>query len=107
MNKRMIIILASLFAANLALAQTPASAGKDATPAIAASGNCEASAVSKAGKPLYGAAKAAFIKKCEGENKPATADKSTQQSKMAMCNKDATGKKGAERKAFMKDCLSK
>ena len=32
---------------------------------------------------------------------------SEQQNKMATCNKDATGKKGDERKAFMKDCLSK
>ena len=31
---------------------------------------------------------------------------SSQQSKMSMCNKDASGKKGEERKAFMKDCLS-
>ena len=31
---------------------------------------------------------------------------SSQQSKMGMCNKDATGKKGDERKAFMKTCLS-
>ena len=30
-----------------------------------------------------------------------------QQSKMTTCNKDATGKKGDERKAFMKQCLSK
>lgn len=30
----------------------------------------------------------------------------TQQSKMATCNKDAAGKKGDERKAFMKECLS-
>jgi hypothetical protein len=30
----------------------------------------------------------------------------SQQSKMASCNKDATGKKGDDRKAFMKDCLS-
>ncbi|MFM8464532.1 MAG: PsiF family protein [Burkholderiaceae bacterium] len=30
-----------------------------------------------------------------------------QQNKMATCNKEATGKKGEERKAFMKDCLSK
>jgi hypothetical protein len=30
----------------------------------------------------------------------------SQQNKMASCNKDATGKKGDERKAFMKDCLS-
>ncbi|TAM43061.1 MAG: phosphate starvation-inducible protein PsiF [Burkholderiaceae bacterium] len=32
--------------------------------------------------------------------------KTAQQSKMASCNKDAAGKKGDERKAFMKDCLS-
>jgi psiF repeat len=32
--------------------------------------------------------------------------KSPQQNKMAMCNKDAVGKKGDERKAFMKTCLS-
>lgn len=30
-----------------------------------------------------------------------------QQNKMAVCNKEATGMKGDERKAFMKDCLSK
>jgi hypothetical protein len=29
-----------------------------------------------------------------------------QQTKMALCNKDAVGKKGDERKAFMKQCLS-
>ena len=29
-----------------------------------------------------------------------------QQNKMATCNKDANGKKGDERKAFMKECLS-
>jgi hypothetical protein len=29
-----------------------------------------------------------------------------QQEKMAACNKDASGKKGNERKAFMKECLS-
>ena len=32
--------------------------------------------------------------------------KTPQQQKMAACNKDATGKKGDERKAFMKTCLS-
>jgi hypothetical protein len=30
----------------------------------------------------------------------------SQQNKMTACNKDATGKKGDERKAFMKECLS-
>ncbi len=32
--------------------------------------------------------------------------KTDQQSKMATCNKDAVGKKGDERKAYMKECLS-
>ncbi len=32
--------------------------------------------------------------------------KTPQQTKMAMCNKDAADKKGDERKAFMKTCLS-
>jgi hypothetical protein len=31
----------------------------------------------------------------------------SQQDKMRLCSKQATGKKGAERKAFMKTCLSK
>ena len=30
----------------------------------------------------------------------------SQQDKMRNCNKQATGKKGAERKSFMKTCLS-
>ena len=32
--------------------------------------------------------------------------KTAQQTKMTNCNKDAVGKKGDERKAFMKECLS-
>lgn len=36
----------------------------------------------------------------------ATAAKTAQQSKMVTCNADAAGKKGDERKAFMKECLS-
>lgn len=39
---------------------------------------------------------------------PGTSERAptAQQNKMTTCNKDATGKKGDERKAFMKDCLS-
>lgn len=33
-------------------------------------------------------------------------EKPAQQSKMKTCNDEAAGKKGDERKAFMKDCLS-
>jgi hypothetical protein len=36
----------------------------------------------------------------------APAAKTVQQGKMATCNKDAADKKGDERKAFMKECLS-
>lgn len=36
----------------------------------------------------------------------ATPAKNTQQSKMTTCNKEAVDKKGDERKAFMKECLS-
>ena len=35
-----------------------------------------------------------------------TAAAGSQQNRMKECNKQATGKKGAERKAFMKSCLS-
>ena len=38
---------------------------------------------------------------------PATPVKISQQDKMRLCAKEATGKKGAERKTFMKNCLSK
>ena len=34
------------------------------------------------------------------------AETNGQQTKMTTCNKEATGKKGDERKAFMKECLS-
>jgi hypothetical protein len=36
----------------------------------------------------------------------ASAPAGTQQSKMVSCNKEATGKTGDDRKAFMKSCLS-
>jgi hypothetical protein len=51
-------LIACLFAASLLFAQV-ASAASD----------CESKAVSKAGKPLSGAAKTSFIKKCEADAK--------------------------------------
>ena len=39
-------------------------------------------------------------------NVAASAPMTAQQSKMGDCNKKATGKKGDDRKAFMKSCLS-
>lgn len=101
MNKLIFTALVSIFAANVALAETPAAAPTG--------DSCEAKAVSKDGKPLAGAAKAAFIKKCENENKTdeVKSAKTAQQEKMKTCNKEATGKKGDERKKFMSECLKK
>ncbi|HLA33276.1 MAG TPA: PsiF family protein [Rhodocyclaceae bacterium] len=108
MRQLLVLAVPVLLASQLALAQAPAA------------GSCEAKAVSKDGKPLSGAAKSASIKKCERETAAAapvapvakappaaTAPaKSSQQDKMKECNKQAEGKKGDERKAFMKECLS-
>ena len=56
-----------------------------------------AAAKPKAAKPQGGAITAAA---------PAAPVKISQQDKMRLCAKQATGKKGAERKTFMKGCLS-
>ncbi len=57
---------------------------------------CEAKAVSKDGKPLAGAAKASFIKKCQSDVKAACEAKAVSES----------GKKlsGAAKNSFMKKC---
>ncbi len=49
----------------------------------------------------------AFMKECLSKKPeaPAEAPKNSQQSKMATCNKYASGKKGDERKQFMSECL--
>jgi hypothetical protein len=44
--------------------------------------------------------------KTQGTITSAAPEKVSQQDKMRACSKQATGKKGAERKAFMKTCLS-
>ena len=113
MNKLIFAALAStLFATNVVLAETPAAAP-------AAAGTCEAKAVSKEGKPLAGAAKAAFMKKCEKDSKggdgkteeaktpaatpaPAAAAADTCEAKAV----SKTGKPlaGGAKTAFMKKC---
>lgn len=98
MNKLIIAALTTLLMTGIAYAQTPA--GDD---------NCEAKAVSKEGKPLAGAAKSAFMKKCMRESKPddVRSAKITQQEKMKECNKEGVGKKGEDQKKFMSECLKK
>ena len=57
---------------------------------------------------LGAAALMAHATEGKADAKPAAvAASGGQQSKMKQCNADAKGKKGDERKAFMKECLSK
>ncbi|HEY3537184.1 MAG: hypothetical protein ACTHJZ_03730 [Trinickia sp.] len=96
--------IVSMFATGVALAQTAASA--PAAPAAAAStmkgGDCESKAVSKDGKPLSGAAKASFMKKCERDAK---------KSMSAQCESKAVGKDGkplhgAAKTSSVKKCMA-
>ena len=48
----------------------------------------------------------AFSMSAFAADAPASAPKTAQQQKMTDCNKQATGKTGDDRKAFMKTCLS-
>lgn len=82
MNKLLAAAVVSLFAANLAFAKPPAKDDAKNAPAApsmpaaaAAAGDCESRAVGKNGKPLHGAAKAAFMKKCTGGTGPVGAAK--------------------------------
>jgi hypothetical protein len=93
---------ASLFAANFAFAQAPAGAAT----------GCEAKAVSKDGKPLAGAAKNAFMKKCMGgsENEGKTKGESKDKPSVASgCEAKAVSKEGkplagAAKAASIKKC---
>jgi hypothetical protein len=69
-----------------------------ATPAFAA-GDCEAKAVGKDGKPLAGAAKASFMKKCEADGAAAPS---------AACEKSAADKKlaGAAKTSHLRKCAA-
>jgi hypothetical protein len=69
---------------------------------VQANPECEAKAVGSNGKPLAGAAKSAFMKKCMGEAMP---------TEHAECAAKAVGKDGkplhgAARSAFMKKCVA-
>jgi hypothetical protein len=89
MNKHSLIALAALFVSFAAQAAEPvAAATKPVAPVPAA--------VTPA--PLKTVAATPALQKTAALS---------QQDKMRECSKQATGKKGAERKTFMKACLSK
>lgn len=87
MSKIFSIAFGSLFVAGMMFSQV-ASAASD----------CEAKALSKDGKPLAGAAKAASIKKCELANKAPSgcAEKAVDKNGKALA--------GAAKNAFLKKC---
>jgi hypothetical protein len=81
MTRLMLAFLLMAFAVGSATAQAPAT------------GTCESKAVSKAGKPLAGAAKNSFMAKCKRE---ACAPKAI--------GSDGKALKGAAKKSFMDKC---
>lgn len=83
MRNLIVYIVASLFVANVALA---------------ADASCEAKAVSKDGKPLAGAAKAASIKKCENDAAAAASCEAK------AVSKDGKPLAGAAKAASIKKC---
>ena len=89
-----LVALGLTLAAGIAQAADPAKAAPAAPAAVAAPAATPAAPAKAAATAAAPAAPAPM------------ADKTPQQSKMATCNKDAEGKKGDERKAFMKSCLS-
>ena len=95
--KHLIALAAGCALSFAALAQTPSAAP---APTDKSATSCEAKAVGKNGKPLAGAAKASFMKKCEKEKGAAAAP--TCESKAV----DKNGKPlaGAAKKSFMKKC---
>ncbi|MEO5700387.1 MAG: PsiF family protein [Casimicrobiaceae bacterium] len=89
MNTIVALVASVLLASGPALAADPAPAPRPASKAEPA-------------KPSANAAKS-DTRSASGVVNVA---QGSQQNRMRECNKSATGKKGAERKAFMKSCLS-
>ena len=70
--------------------------------ALAANADCEAKAVSKDGKPLAGAAKTSFIKKCEADAGAGAGGASSCEAKAV--SKDGKPLAGAAKTSFIKKC---
>lgn len=87
MLKFSVLLISTLLTAASALAQAPAA------------DSCEAKAVSKDGKPLAGAAKAASIKKCEADSKGAAPN-----CEAKAVSKDGKPLSGAAKTASIKKC---
>jgi hypothetical protein len=93
MLKLIAFTLCSLFTVSVAFAQAPTAS---------TSSDCASKAVSKAGKPLAGAAKASFMKKCEADAKTAMGSGSGCEAKAV--SKAGKPLYGAAKASFMKKC---
>jgi len=88
MMKKFVLAASLILATNFAMAQ--------------AANDCAARAMSKDGKPLAGAARSSFMKKCQADTKAAAHN---------MCAEKAVSKEGkplagAARSSFMKKCVA-
>ena len=72
--------------------------------AAPAGDSCEAKAVSKAGKPLAGAAKTAFMKKCEADAKGGATGGAPAACEGKAVSKEGKPLAGAAKTAFLKKC---
>lgn len=91
--KYLLSTAALLFASQLAFAQAPAAAPL--------ASDCAARAINKDGKPLAGAAKTAFMKKCAADaGKPAAASDCAAKA----LSKDGKPLYGAAKASFIKKC---
>jgi hypothetical protein len=86
MKKILAAVLVAMCAINVAYAQS-------------SEADCEAKAVSKHGKPLAGAAKKAFMKKCQGVQ-----DEATVACEAKAVDKNGKALAGAAKRSFVKKC---
>ena len=100
MTKLFAIVIAGVFSLLLQLSAQAADAAPAAATAAAKPASCDEQAVSKAGKPLTGAAKKAFLKKCEGGAMPAASSACADKA----ISKSGKPLHGAAKTAFIKKC---
>jgi hypothetical protein len=94
MHKSVSLALGTLLAVSAMFSQV-------ATAATPAASECSTKAVSKAGKPLAGAAKTSFMKKCEAESFSAATPSGCADKAISKAGKPLAG---AAKTAFLKKC---
>ena len=107
MKKLSTLALIALFIPFTAQADDAATATTSPAAATATTAPAAAAPTTPAGVPKVAGTPAAAQKTATAPATPQQMATMSQQEKMRECNKQATGKKGDERKLFMKTCLSR